>query len=224
MHFQAWTELFAEDGLAGDFQFTGAKRIIVPEKLQQIVGVGNGAVRPEIGSVLAVHPAGEEHPGELLIGHDYPGISLGILEEYVVVRLVLFDEIVLQKQGIGFGIHYRKLGVSDLGDKQAGFDVESLRGHEILGHPLMEVLGLTHINHLPRGIVVAINPRGMWKQGYLLPDSETLAAQDLLDRLDVLGNLGLDAGAAQIPLHDGSVRTEKDDVRNTLDTVDVGRD
>ena len=108
------------------------------------------------------------------------------------MRLVLLYEVILKQQGIRLRIDHGKLGICDLADQDPSLDVESLRWDEVLGHPLVEVLGLTHINHLPRGIVVAINPRGMWKQGNLFPDSETLAVQDLLDGFDVLGNLCLD--------------------------------
>ena len=43
---------------------------------------------------------------ELVRGDAYPWIGLGVLQEYIVLRLVLLYEIVLQKQCISFGIDH----------------------------------------------------------------------------------------------------------------------
>ena len=186
MEIQAGTEFLPEYGLARDLKLARAQRIVVAEEFQQIVGMGDRTVRSEIGSRLPVHPAGQEYPRELFVGNDYPGICLGVLQQDVVMRLVLLDEIVLQKQGVSLRIDHGELGVGDLRDQEPGLYIEPFRRDEILGHPLVEVLCLTHINHLPRGIVITIDPRGMWEQGYFLPDRKLLAGQNYLLALTYL--------------------------------------
>ena len=84
--------------------------------------------------------------------------------------LVLLYQVVLQQQGVCFGVHHRELGICYLGNEESRLDIQSFRRHEILRHPLVQILGLAYIDDFPRGIVIAIHPRGMWKQGNLFPD------------------------------------------------------
>ena len=127
-----------------------------------------------IGSRTAVDPPCKEDLRELIVGHHYPWIGLGVLQQDVVVRLVLLYEVVFEKEGVRLGVNHGKLRIGDPGDEQPGLGVQPLGRDEVLGHPLVEVLGLAHIDNFPRGIVVAINPRGMWEQGNLLLDGECL--------------------------------------------------
>ena len=122
------------------------------------------AIRAEIAVALTFFDAArDEHAGELLTGDADPGIGLGVLQQDVVLGFVLLDEVVFQQQGIGLAVHHRELGVGYLGNQDAGFGVQPLRGHEILRHPLVQVLGLAHINHLSLGVIVPINTGGMGK-------------------------------------------------------------
>ena len=179
MEVQARAEFAPEDRVAGDFQVAGAQWVVLPEKLQQVVCVRDRAVRPEIGAVLPVHTPGQIDLRKLVVGDDDPRVGLGILQQDVVVRLVLLDEVVLQQQCVRLGIHHGELRVGDLRDQDPSLHVQPLRRHKVLSHPLVQVFGLAHINHLPRGIVVTIDPRGMWKQGDFLPDCKIFPAQSV---------------------------------------------
>ena len=172
VEFQAGAELPAQHRLARDPELAGAERIGMVEEVQQVFRVGDGTVRTEIGAGPAVDAPRQVYPREFLRRDDDPGIGLGVLQEDVVAGLVLLDQVVFQQQRVGLRIHDAELGVGDLGHQHAGLERQPLRRHEILRHPLVEVLGLPHINHLPGGVVVAIHPRGMWKQGDFLPDSQ----------------------------------------------------
>ena len=179
MEVKARTELAPEDGVAGDFEIAGAQRVVLPEELQKVVGVRDRAIRPEIGAVPPVYTPGQIDLRKLVVRDDDPRVGLGILQQDVVVRLVLLDEVVLQQQRVGLRIDDRELRVGDLRDQQPGLHIQPLRRHEVLRHPLVQVFGLAHINHLPRGIVVTIDPRGMWKQGDFLPDCKIFPAQSV---------------------------------------------
>ena len=179
MEVKARAEFAPEDRVAGDFQVAGTQRVVLPEELQKVVGVRDRAVRSEIGAVPPVYAAGEKDLREVVVRDDDPRIGLGVLQQDVVARLVLLDEIVLQQQRVGLGVHNGELRVGDLRDQNPGLHVQPLRRHEVLRHPLVQILGLAHINHLPRGIVVTIDPRGMWKQGDFLPDCKIFPAQSV---------------------------------------------
>ena len=78
------------------------------------------------------------------------------------MRLVLLDQVVLEKQGVSLRVHDGILGVSNLGDKYPCLEVEAVFGHEILRDTLVQVLCLTYIDNIPRGVIIAIDPGGMW--------------------------------------------------------------
>ena len=80
--------------------------------------------------------------------------------------LVLLDEVVLEQQRVRFAVHYRILYVRYPCDEQAGFGVQPFGSHEILRHPLVEVLGLAHINDRSLGIVITVDSGGMGKKLY----------------------------------------------------------
>ncbi len=162
MEFETGPILPPQDGVGGDFEGAGAQFVRFREEIHQIARVHHGTVGAEVPVPLALLDApGNEHPGELLAGDANPGIGLGILEENVVLGFVLLDEVVLQKEGIGLGIHYGELGVGNLAYQDAGFGVQALRRHKILRHPLVEVLGLSHINNLSLGVIISVDAGGM---------------------------------------------------------------
>ena len=178
MQFQAGTVFAAEDAIGSEFQFAvgPAHRIEGEEEFQQGVGVLDGTVRPEI-AVFArlVHPSRQKDAGERLVAHANPRIGLGVLEQDVVLGLVLLDEVVLQKEGIGLAVYYRKLGVGYLGNQNTRFGIQALGRHKILGHTLVKVFCLAHIDNFALGVIVAVNTGSVRKKGYFFPNSHTLA-------------------------------------------------
>ena len=60
------------------------------------------AVRAEIPGAVLDEPAGDRHPGELLVSEAYPRVGLAVLEQDVVTRLILLYKVVLQQERIGF--------------------------------------------------------------------------------------------------------------------------
>ena len=171
MHLEAGAQFSTQDSVGGDFEVAGAQGVDFLKEVDEMAGVQGTAVGSEIAVSLAlVDPAGNEDAGKFLAGNTDPGIGLRVLEENVVARLVLLDEIVLQQQGVGLGIDHGILCVGDFAHQDTGLGIEPLRRHEILRHPLVEVLGLTHINHLSLGVIVSVDAGGMGKQGYFLSD------------------------------------------------------
>ena len=158
---QARAELVPEHRIRRYPVLAGTQGVVCPEEFQQGLGVHHGAVGPEIARTVAHEPAGEEDLGKLVGGHAYPGIGLGVLQQDVVARLVLLDQIVFQKQGVSLRVHDRILDVGNLRDQYPGLGREPVRVHEVLRDPLVEVLGLAYINHRSLGVIVSVDPGGM---------------------------------------------------------------
>ena len=214
---EAWPEFPAEYGVGGDLEIAGPQGIELGKELDEVASVDDVAVRAEIPRTVVDHASGEEDLGILVCGDAYPGIGLGILQEYVVPWLVLLDEIVLKQQRVRLGGNHAVLGVGNLRDQDAGLAVKSLRRDKILRNPLVEVLGLAHIYHIPLGVIIPVDSGGMREQCYLFPDGQDRLFYVLCNSLGYVLT-------AEVPLEYGAVRTEEDDVRNALDAVDVGRD
>ena len=132
-------------------------------EVHKIAGVNDAAVRTEIAGTVLDHLAGKKHLRELILAHAYPWIGLGILQKDIIARLELLDEIILKQQGICLGVNDRILRVSDLRHHHGSLARKPIRRYEILRHPLMQVLCLTHINHIPLSVIIPVYARGMWK-------------------------------------------------------------
>ena len=152
----------------------GAYLIVLREEFQQVSGMNDRTVRPEIP--VSLHDSsGEVDFRELIPGYAYPRIGLGVLEQDIVLRLVLLDEIVLEQKGVSLSIDHGILRIRYLGDKYARLGIEPLRRYEILRHTLVEVLRLAYIYDNPLGVIIPVNSGGMWKQCYFFPYCQCLS-------------------------------------------------
>lgn len=127
-----------------------------------MTGMLDGTVRAEIAGTVMDHLPGQEHTRKGLPCHTYPRIGLGVLQQYVVARFILLDQVVLEEQGVGLTVNDGILDVSNLGYENPGLEIQAVFGHEILRDALVQVLGLAYIDNIPRGVVIAIDPGGMW--------------------------------------------------------------
>lgn len=127
-----------------------------------MTGVLDGTVWSEIAGTIMHHLPGQEHPGKGLACHTYPRIGLGVLQQYVVARLILLDQVVLEEQRISLAVNDGVLDVCNLGYENPGLEIEAVLGHEILRDTLVQVLGLAYIDNIPRGVIISIDPGGMW--------------------------------------------------------------
>ena len=139
----------------------GTERIMRIEKVQQAVRIGRRTVRAEITRTVLHHAPRQEDAWIGFRRDADPRVGLGVLQQDVVLGFVLLDEVVLEKQRIGLRIHYGILDVGYLGYQKARLGVEPLRRDEILVDTLEQVLGLAHIYHIPRGVIISVNSRGM---------------------------------------------------------------
>jgi hypothetical protein len=144
-------------------EIAGPQRIDIPEHLQKVARMDDGTVRAEISGTILDHAPGKEDLRELVTGDTYPRIGLRILQKDIVFWLVLLDQVVLKQQGVGFGIHYRVLGIGYLRDKDPCLSVEPGGVHKVLGDSFMQVFRLADINHISLGVIITIDSGGMRK-------------------------------------------------------------
>ena len=97
---QAWTELSMQDGIGSYLEIAGAQRIYAVEEFHKVTGMYHAAVRTKITGSVPDHAACQKHFREVPSTDTYPWIGLGILQENVVARLELLDQVVFKQQGI----------------------------------------------------------------------------------------------------------------------------
>ena len=168
MEVEAGAELVAQHGVGSYLVVAGAYGVVRPEEFQQGLGVHHRTIGAEIAGAVAHQLPGQEDLGELVGGHAYPGVGLGVLEQDVVAGFVLLDQIVLEQQGVSLGVDDRILHVGYLRHQHPGLGREPGGVGEILGDPLVEVLGLAYINDRSLGVVITVDSGGMRQQGYFL--------------------------------------------------------
>ena len=108
--------------------------------------------------------------GKPLLADDDGRVGLVVLQLDVVPRLVLFDEAVLEQQGIHLRLDHDEADVGDFLDEEPGLAVLVGLLAEVAGHPL-EALGLADVQQGALRIIVLVDPR--------------LVGQALEDALDV---------------------------------------
>ena len=163
---QAGTVFASEYGVRGYLQIAGAELIGAVKEFHEIARMHYTAVRTEIARSVLDYTPREEDLREIACTDAYPRIGLGILQQDVVARLELLDQIVLQQKGVRLRLHHSVLRVCNLGDHHGSLARQPLGRHEILSHPLVQVLGLAHIYDIPLGVIITIDSGGMWKQRY----------------------------------------------------------
>ena len=129
-------------------------------------------VRPKIFAPVLPHLTGGEDAGKALLFEHDEGIRLVVFELDVVDRLVLFDHVVFQQQGVGLARSHDPLHIPNLLHQQLRFAVVILLG-KVAGDAFLEVFGLADVQQFSVPIEVLIDAR--------------FVGHPLEDRLDVVG-------------------------------------
>ena len=108
--------------LRDDF-VAAAQGVELTDEFEQGIHGGYVAVGAIIGAVTRVYDAGLEDAGEIFVRHHDAGVGFAILEQDVVSRVPLLDEVVLQQQGILFGIHHDIAYIAYFAHQNGGFTV-----------------------------------------------------------------------------------------------------
>ncbi len=102
---------------------------------------------------------GTEYARETLVGNADKRVRFAVFQEYVILGLVLLNQVIFQQKSIAFGIDNGKLNVADVGNEFLGFFVV-LRGFiEIAAHPLPDIHRFAYVNNLVAFVEKLINAR-----------------------------------------------------------------
>ena len=132
------------------------------ERLAHRAGTGKG---PEIAPFPTPGPAVKGEPRKRFFRREvYIRKALVVPEHDVVPGTVLLDEIVLEQQGLGFGMGGRHFDGDRVLHERAGFGRQLLGRAEIAGDALLQIARLADVEHLTADIEHAIHA-GLAGQG-----------------------------------------------------------
>ena len=119
--------------------------------LQQVQGGAHRArtgVRAKILAFATLGTAVQTQSGPAILAAEINiGIGFIVFQADVIWRPVLFDQVVLQQQRIHLGSGHRDFNVTDAIDQGHGLRCEPACP-EVAGHPVLQVLGLAHVQQL----------------------------------------------------------------------------
>ncbi len=113
MVFQTNLELALADIGFAQVQLAGAQLYIGPYKIEQLPNLAHRGKGSEIFRTIRNFLPGEKDAGERLFLDDDKGKRLVVFQINIEPRLMLFDQCILQKQGILLRIYDRKFNTTD---------------------------------------------------------------------------------------------------------------
>ena len=170
--FQAHPKLAFGDVVLRQGQAAGANGVELLAEVEHGVHALDVGVGPKIFAPVFPHLTGGKDAGEALLLENDERVCLVVFELDVVDRLVLFDHVVLQQQGVGLARGHDPLHIPNLLHQQPRLAVVVLLG-EVAGDAFFEVLRLADVQQFPVPIEVLIDARFM--------------GHPVEDRLDVVG-------------------------------------
>ena len=170
--FQAHPELAFGDVVLRQGQAAGANGVELFAQVEHGVHALDVGVGPKIFAPVLPHLTGGKDAGKALLFEHDEGVGLVVFELDVVDRLVLFDHVVLQQQGVGLARGHNPLHIPNFLHQQPRLAVVILLG-EVTGDAFLEVFGLADVQQFSVPIEVLIDARFM--------------GHPVEDRLDVVG-------------------------------------
>ena len=91
------------------------------------------------------------------------GIRLVVAQKDVVARLLLLDQVVLERQRFLLVVHDDVVEVNRLAQQRSGLGVSSRAFQKIRTHARAQAVGLAHVDDLPVGVLVEIHAGRGWQ-------------------------------------------------------------
>ena len=116
-----------------------------------------GKVRAEVGGAVLAQAPRDVDARVLLAGQLDVGVGLVVAQQDVEARLVLLDEVVLERQRFFFVVDQDVVDVAGFGDQRAGLDVGQPVVGEVAADAVAQVLGLADVDDPAAGVLVEIH-------------------------------------------------------------------
>src|SRR5690606_37758554 len=117
-----------------------------PDQVEYVLHGHHTGIRAEIFALGWLIPARIDDPREPLFQNADVREGRVILQQDIVLRLVLLDEVVFEQKGIEFRLRQNVFNVLYLRNKAARLGMESCDLVEIAGNPFPYVLGFADID------------------------------------------------------------------------------
>ena len=146
----------------------GADREDVPHGLDHLPDRVRADIRPEILRAVLLHPAAQLQPGKRLAQVNLQvGIVFVILEQDVVIRFVLLDQVAFQDQGFQVRFAQEDVEIVDMGD-HGRYLRRMGRVPEIAPDPVFQVHRLADVDDRPGSVLHQITAGGIRQHPDLL--------------------------------------------------------
>ena len=129
------------------------------DELHQPVGQVARKIRAVVRRAVLLHAPRHVHPRPALRGQLDVGIGLVVAQQHVEARLVLFDQVALERQRFLLVVQQDVVEVRGFADQAAGLGLGQPLFVEVAPHPRAQALGLAHVQHGARVILVQIHAR-----------------------------------------------------------------
>ena len=126
--------------------------------------------RAVIRCPVLAQPPRHVNPRIALVGEFHVGIRLVVAQQNVETRLVLLDQVVLERQRFLFVVHQDVVDIARFGDQRAGLDVGQLILGEIAAHAVAQNLRLAYVDHPAAGVFVQIHAGSEGQQSYFFAE------------------------------------------------------
>ena len=98
---------------------------------------------------------------QVLVGDADAWVGFAVFQQYIVARIPLLYQVVLQKQGILLGVNYNIFYVMNLGNKHTCLKV-IVFSVEVAANPTLQVLGLSNVDDSATLIEILIASGQFW--------------------------------------------------------------
>ena len=102
------------DAFSGNTLSASAQGVEVLDEFKQCLQGRDVAVRAEIGAHTLVYLSCVDDARQVLVGDADAWVGFTVFQQYIVTRIPLFYQVVLQKQGILLGVYYNIFYVVNL--------------------------------------------------------------------------------------------------------------
>ena len=142
---QADVELAGPYVLGREVEVAGADGIQVLDEVEHGIHGRQVAVGSVVRRAVADDAAGLEDAREVFVLDADAGVGLVVLQQDVVARLVFLDEVVLQQQGVFFGVDHDVADVGYLAHQYAGL-AGPVVAVEVGGDSPFQIFGLSNVD------------------------------------------------------------------------------
>ena len=143
--------------VAREVDLAGGHQEVPVDEVHQAVRQVGREVGAEVGGAVLAQAPRDVDARVLLAGQLDVGVGLVVAQQDVEARLVLLDQVVLERQRFLLVVDQDVVDVARLGDQGAGLDVGQALVGEVAAHARAQVLGFADVDNGAVRVLVQID-------------------------------------------------------------------